>query len=137
MPSRYAAARHAPCSVAEDGGVFAGWLFTIVRRECSRLSRKMFVHDDLEDEKVAAKLAVRPTDELRMELACALELLPPHYLEMILLRDFEEMTIAEIGQRLGVSVPTAKARLRRARELVRTSGVDGPLIVTGPAGTPP
>jgi RNA polymerase sigma factor (sigma-70 family) len=61
----------------------------------------------------------RPTDELRAELAFALESLPAHYLEMILLRDFEELTIAEICERLGVSVQTAKARLRRARLLVR------------------
>jgi len=67
----------------------------------------------------AVRLTERPRDELRMELALALESLPPHYLEMILLRDFEELTIAEICERLGVTVATAKSRLRRARLLVR------------------
>lgn len=98
---------------------FAGWLFTVVRRECQRLSRKMFRHEELDDEHIEAQLAGRSMDELRTELACALESLPPHYLEMILLRDFEELTIAEICERLDVSVATAKARLRRARVLVR------------------
>ncbi len=90
-----------------------------VRRECLRLSRKMFRHEELDDERIKAQLAGRSTDELRTELAFAIESLPPHYLEMILLRDFEELTIAAICERLDVSVATAKARLRRARVLVR------------------
>jgi RNA polymerase sigma factor (sigma-70 family) len=98
---------------------FAGWLFTVVRRECQRLSRRMFAHEELDDEKIADQLAARPMAELRMDLAFALESLPAHYLEMILLRDFEELTIAEICERLGLTVATAKARLRRARLLVR------------------
>ncbi|MBY6243786.1 sigma factor-like helix-turn-helix DNA-binding protein, partial [Methylosinus sp. Sm6] len=41
-------------------------------------------------------------------------------------RDFEEATISEICEQLGISVATAKARLRRARLLVREylTGVD-------------
>ncbi len=98
---------------------FAGWLFTIVRRECARLSRKMFSHEDIDDDRIAAELARRSGDELRTELASALESLPPRYLEMILLRDFEELTIADICQRLGVTAATVKSRLHRARALVR------------------
>ena len=98
---------------------FAGWLFTIVRRECSRLSRKMFSHEQFDDDRIEAVLDERPGVELRLELACALESLPPIYLEMILLRDFEELTITEICERLGMTVATAKSRLRRARILVR------------------
>lgn len=98
---------------------FAGWLFTIVRRECSRLSRKMFLHENIDDDRIATELAQRPMDDLRAELVAALELLPAKYLEVILLRDFEELTIAEICQRLGLTVQTAKSRLRRARQLVR------------------
>jgi RNA polymerase sigma factor (sigma-70 family) len=98
---------------------FAGWLFTIVRRECRRLTRRMFSHEDLDDDRIEARLAERPRDELRLDLAFALESLPAHYLEMILLRDFEELTISEICERLDVTVATAKSRLRRARILVR------------------
>jgi RNA polymerase sigma factor (sigma-70 family) len=98
---------------------FAGWLFTVVRRECSRLSRKMLSHEDIDDDRIAAELARRPMDDLRAELAAALESLPAKYLEVILLRDFEELTIGEICQRLGLTVQTAKSRLRRARQLVR------------------
>jgi RNA polymerase sigma factor (sigma-70 family) len=79
----------------------------------------MFSHEQLDDDRIEAALADRPRIELRMELACALESLPPLYLEMILLRDFEELTITEICERLGMTVATAKSRLRRARILVR------------------
>lgn len=98
---------------------FSGWLFTIVRRECRRLTRKVFLHEDIADEQIETWIAERTTNELRFELAVALESLPTHYLDIILLRDFEELTMAEIGERLGVSLATAKSRLRRARLLVR------------------
>lgn len=45
--------------------------------------------------------------------------MPDHYLEVVLLRDFEDLTIAEIAERLGEQDGTVKSRLRRARELVR------------------
>ncbi|MGJ0394083.1 MAG: RNA polymerase sigma factor [Methylocystis sp.] len=98
---------------------FAGWLFTVVRRECQRLSRKIFAHEDIGDERLEAWLASNPTAELRAELACALESLPAHYLEIVLLRDFEELTMSEIVERLNIPLATAKSRLRRARALVR------------------
>jgi DNA-directed RNA polymerase specialized sigma24 family protein len=48
-----------------------------------------------------------------------LESLPEHYLPVILLRDFEELTIVEIAERLDENIPSVKSRLHRARTLVR------------------
>jgi RNA polymerase sigma factor (sigma-70 family) len=105
---------------------FSGWLFTVVRRECQRLSRRMFGKDlsieDLADEQLAA----RSDEGLPLDLIAALESLPAHYLEVILLRDFVELTISEMAQKLGMQVPGVKSRLHRARELVREYLV-GPL----------
>lgn len=98
---------------------FAAWLFTIVRRQCARMSHRMFGHEQLDDERIESQLAQRKRDDLRLDLASALESLPPSYLEMMLLRDFEELTIAEICARLNITVPTAKARLHRSRLLIR------------------
>jgi RNA polymerase sigma factor (sigma-70 family) len=98
---------------------FASWLFVVIRRECRRLSRLMLRHDPLTDELAEALMLARPDESLRIDLASALESLPPHYLEVVLLRDFEELTIAEIAARLGEQPGAVKSRLHRARELVR------------------
>jgi DNA-directed RNA polymerase specialized sigma24 family protein len=45
--------------------------------------------------------------------------LPEHYREALLLRDFEELTIGELSERLGLTAANTKSRLHRARELVR------------------
>ncbi|MEH6458957.1 RNA polymerase sigma factor [Chitinimonas sp. JJ19] len=98
---------------------FSAWLFTIIKRECHKLGRMMFRHEPLEDEMMEQQLARRTDDALRVDLAHALESLPAHYLEVVLLRDFEELTIAEIAERLGEQPGAVKSRLHRARELVR------------------
>ncbi len=98
---------------------FSGWLFTIVRRECLRLSRRMFGQGPSIEELADERLATHADEALRLDLVAALESLPAHYLEVILLRDFAELTIAEMSHRLGMQAPGVKSRLHRARELVR------------------
>lgn len=98
---------------------FSSWLFTVIKRECRKLERMMFKHEPLEDEVAEQQWACRTNEALRIDLAHALESLPAHYLEVVLLRDFEELTIAEIAERLGEQPGAVKSRLHRARELVR------------------
>ncbi len=98
---------------------FSSWLFTVIKRECRKLERMMLKHDPLPDELAEEKMLCRTDAALRIDLAKALESLPAHYLEVVLLRDFEELTIAEIAQRLGEQQGAVKSRLHRARELVR------------------
>ena len=98
---------------------FSSWLFTIIKRECRRLERAMFRHDTLNEDLAEHQLLSRTDNDLRMDLAAALESLPAHYLEVVLLRDFEELTIAEIADRLDEAPGAIKSRLHRARQLVR------------------
>ncbi len=98
---------------------FSSWLFTVIKRECRKLERLMFKHEPLDDEVAEQQWACRNDDALRIDLAHALESLPAHYLEVVLLRDFEELAIAEIAERLGEPPGAIKSRLHRARELVR------------------
>ncbi|CAB3631270.1 RNA polymerase sigma factor [Achromobacter pestifer] len=114
---------------------FSSWLFTVIKRECRKLARAMFRLDPLPDELAEELLSHRPTDDLRIDLAHALESLPAHYLEVVLLRDFEELTIAEIAQRLGEQPGAIKSRLHRARELVREYMLSSELSA-GPHGRP-
>lgn len=96
----------------------SGWLLTIVKRECARLARWVLRHDEL-TEVVSARLSARSDETLRLDLARALESLPPHYLEIVLLRDFEELSLHEIAQRTGETIACVKSRLHRARVMVR------------------
>ena len=98
---------------------FSSWLFAVIKRECHKLARRMFGHEPLPEEMAEELLLHRPDEALRIDLARALESLPAHYLEVVLLRDFEELTITEIAARLGEPSGAVKSRLHRARELVR------------------
>lgn len=98
---------------------FSGWLFTVIKRECRKLERMMFKTDSLDEDLAEHQLMSKTDNDLRIDLAAALESLPAHYLEVVLLRDFEELTMAEIAERIGESVGAVKSRLHRARELVR------------------
>ncbi|HEV7307048.1 sigma-70 family RNA polymerase sigma factor [Ensifer sp.] len=97
----------------------SAWLFSVVRRECYRLARRTRLVADIDDETIAAQLVQRPEDDLRLDLAAAFVALPPHYREVALMRDFKEMTISEIADALDLSRQAVKARLHRARLLLR------------------
>ncbi|CAA2101727.1 RNA polymerase sigma factor [Variovorax paradoxus] len=98
---------------------FSAWLFTVIRRECLKLQRAMFRHEPLDDDIAERQLASRSDGALRLDLVHAFESLPAHYREVVLLRDFEELTIAEIAVRLGEPASAVKSRLHRARSLAR------------------
>jgi RNA polymerase sigma-70 factor (ECF subfamily) len=102
----------------------SAWLFTVVRRECLRLARRAGLAgappaDDGGGEDTYGAMLARPEAELRLDLAAAMEALPLHYREAALMRDVKEMTIAEIAATLGLTAQTVKARLHRARLLMR------------------
>lgn len=98
---------------------FSSWLFVVIKRECRRLGRALLLIEPLDEAVMERQLAARSDEALRVDLAKALESLPPHYLEVVLLRDFEELTIAEMAERLNEPPGAIKSRLHRARELVR------------------
>lgn len=98
---------------------FSGWLFQIVRRECRRLERRAFGLDPYDEEKMENWLATHSDETVRLDLISALESLPEHYREIVLLRDFHEMTIREIAAQVQLTTSATKSRLRRARQLVR------------------
>ena len=98
---------------------FASWLFRIVKRECNRMKRGLRT---LLQEPITEDIADTCTVEQRgltRDLAMALESLPAHYREIVLLRDLEGLTIEELSERLGLTREATKARLHRARALAR------------------
>ena len=97
----------------------SAWLFSVVRRECLRLARKAGLAPSADEGEAAAALLARPEVDLRLDVAAAFEALPPHYRDVALMRDVKEMTIDEIAEALGATRQTVKARLHRARALMR------------------
>lgn len=97
---------------------FSGWLLAIVRRECLRLARLSFGWISI-DAVAEERFANLPLPELRLDLANAIESLPLAYREVVLLRDMEELTIDAIAERLRLTRESVKARLHRARKLMR------------------
>jgi RNA polymerase sigma factor (sigma-70 family) len=95
------------------------WLFRVMRRECRRLARKTLSLDLWDEQRTDQIMAHFPPELLRLELGRAIESLPEHYRSVLLLRDFEELTIGELAARLALSPANVKSRLHRARELVR------------------
>jgi len=57
--------------------------------------------------------------ELRAVLSSAVSELPAHYRAVIVLHDVEGLSMAEVADALGITVPTAKTRAHRARLLLR------------------
>ena len=64
-------------------------------------------------------------------IAHALAALPPLQREALILFEYEELSLEEIGQAAGVEIGAVKARLHRARETLRQRLA--PLIATHPA----
>lgn len=98
---------------------FSGWLFKTVQRECRRLGRVTLSYDPYDQERAEQWLASHDNSSLRLELIRALESLPRDHLQIVLLRDFEELSMGEIAQELGITVAAAKSRLHRARAMAR------------------
>ena len=68
---------------------FTSWMFRIVKRECNRLKRGLrLVTGEAITEDLLPLRHFEPV-ELRHDVAAALESLPIHYREIILLRDLE------------------------------------------------
>jgi RNA polymerase sigma-70 factor, ECF subfamily len=101
-----------------------GWLFTIARRQLGRYLRRGRVErraleragldvpslceDDLVEIERAAELV-----ELRAALTAGLEQLSGAQREAVRLRVVEEVPYRDVARRLGVSEPTARARVSR------------------------
>ena len=117
---------------------FGSWLYRIVANgACQNLRRRRWQRleitlDDLLPVFDENGRHVNPTvdwspavddtsrdTEIRVALNAALDELPPHYRTVLVLRDVEGMSIAEIAEMLGISVVNTKTRVHRARLFVR------------------
>jgi RNA polymerase sigma factor (sigma-70 family) len=116
----------------QPGTNFRAWMFQILRNtfwsSCSKLERRMTVAMDLEEEEGPALAVENETPETVLLkrsdsglLQNAIDNLPVHYREILLLCDVEEMSYREIAEILSIPLGTVMSRLSRARKAVRES----------------
>ena len=115
---------------------FRGWIFRILRNTFlsshSGLERKMTVA--MESEEGGSELAAeRETPETtliersnRQLVQRAIDDLPSHYREVLLLCEVEEMSYQQIAEILSIPIGTVMSRLARARRAIRESFMSGP-----------
>ena len=115
----------------QPGTNFRAWMYRILRNTflTSRtgLSAKMTVPLDEEDGPIADATTDAQTPEAILidrdhqeVLRAALEELPLHHREIVLLCEVEEMSYQEIADTLSVPIGTVMSRLFRARAALRT-----------------
>lgn len=101
------------------------WLITILQHLRSNRQRKQgrVIVDSTLEEKVAnvvpfvPPIPERVTDE---DMLLAMQQIPQHHQDVILLCDVEEMTYKEIAAALEIPIGTVMSRLHRGRQLLRT-----------------
>lgn len=98
---------------------FSAWIFAVAKRACLRLLRMGSGIDDARAGEMDARLVHLRPEDIRIDLSRAIQSLPEHYREVILLRDIEEFSIDEIAAVLGQTRESVKARIHRARIMIR------------------
>jgi RNA polymerase sigma factor (sigma-70 family) len=98
---------------------FSAWLFAVARRACLRLLRRAMGTPATPADDADTRLAHLAPEDIRIDLSRAIQSLPNHYREVILLRDIEELSIDEIAGVLGLTRESVKARIHRARLMIR------------------
>jgi RNA polymerase sigma-70 factor (ECF subfamily) len=120
---RALAAKRKP--VAADADEIRPWIFTIMRHIWQNERRRMSRWQEtlLEDNAAvysgeSAELAINRM-LLVSEVRAAVDSLPAPWREIIVMRDMEELSYAQIAQVLGCPVGTVMSRLARARAALR------------------
>jgi len=111
----------------QAGTNFRAWMYRILRNSFlnSRSGLKTTVPLDEEDEVATAPGSDTPESLLiaqadRKTMQEALEKLPVHFREVLLLCEVEEMSYQEIADALALPIGTVMSRLFRARKNLRT-----------------
>ncbi|MBI1279435.1 MAG: sigma-70 family RNA polymerase sigma factor [Anaerolineaceae bacterium] len=106
---------------------FVSWIFQIVRNECYALLRHgQYGADHIEISKLDYLDYISSTDHdlystLAQDLIRAIEQLPIHQREVLILRDIEGLTTPETAETLNITVEAVKSRLHYARTSLRQS----------------
>jgi len=120
----------------QSGSNFRAWMFQILRNTflSSRSKLEWRMTDAMDSEEDGPELAVdtKTPETILLNrsnshlVQCAIEDLPVHYREALLLCEVEEMSYQEIAEVLSIPIGTVMSRLARARKAVRESLLSAP-----------
>jgi RNA polymerase sigma-70 factor, ECF subfamily len=120
------------------GTNFRAWMFQILRNtflsSCSKLERRMTVAMDSEEDGPELAADTKTPETILMNrsnsqlMQRAIDDLPVHYRETLLLCEVEEMSYQEIAEILSIPIGTVMSRLARARKAVRESVHSDPSV---------
>jgi RNA polymerase sigma-70 factor, ECF subfamily len=123
------------------GTNFRAWMFRILKNtflsSISKLERRMTDARDFDEDRPELAVDTRTPETILVNRANtqlvqrAIDDLPAHYREPLLLCDVEEMSYQEIAEILSIPVGTVMSRLARARKAVRES------LLCGRSAPPP
>ncbi len=103
-----------------QAGRFKAWLLTIARNDCLTYMRKASwtsaLPDDLEDTTSLPPASSLEKDEEITLVAHAVARLKPELKEVIILREYENLSYQEIADVTGLAISTVKSRLFTARQ---------------------
>jgi len=109
---------HADPSIRDLGA----WLYRAARNAVIDHYRKRRPNEPLDESMPDGSIAPDPgADRLLASFRRMIRALPEHYREPILLADIEELPHQEVARRLGLSLPAAKSRILRGRQMLRDS----------------
>jgi RNA polymerase sigma factor (sigma-70 family) len=122
----------------QSGSNFRAWMFQILRNTFlssrSRLEWRMTVAMDSEEDGPELAVDTETPETILMNrsnshlVQRAIEDLPMHYRETLLLCEVEEMSYQEIAEVLSIPIGTVMSRLARARKSVRESLLSAPSV---------
>jgi RNA polymerase sigma-70 factor, ECF subfamily len=113
----------------EPGTNFRAWMYRILRNTflTSRSGLKATVPLDDDGEESAMPIVSDTPESLLLEqlnqelIQQAIEELPVHFREIVLLAEVEEMSYQDMAQALSIPIGTVMSRLARARKALRSS----------------
>jgi RNA polymerase sigma-70 factor (ECF subfamily) len=118
-------------SAFEGRASFSSWVFMLARTACIRRRRGLKNQPHLPEEAAQGRASEDKTpeeavdqSELHTRLERALSSLSDEHREVLLLRDIEGLTAAEVAESLALNVAAVKSRLHRARASLRAAWVD-------------
>ncbi len=96
---------------------FTTWLYTVARNCAINHLRRNRADVELRDDDVSPTQRVSSIISSRHDIEAALSALPEHYRNVVVLRDVDGLSYADIAQRLGIEVGTVRSRLARGRAM--------------------